>query len=367
MRVLMTADTVGGVWTYATELARALAERNVDVVLATMGAPLSAAQRAQAAAVPGLLVEQSTYRLEWMEDPWADVDRAGAWLLELERAHRPDLVHVNGYAHGSLDWSAPALVVGHSCVRSWHEAVRRAPAGGEWSEYTRRVADGLRAADAVVAPSRYMRDALLRHYGALRDVRVIYNARRADEFAPAAKEEIIVAAGRVWDEAKNLAVLDVIARDVAWPIHIAGAATSPDGQTYASQSAHLLGVLAPDALAAWLGRAAVFAHPARYEPFGLSGLEAALAGCALVLGDIPSLRELWDGAAVFVDPDDAHGIATAIDGLCRAPARRVSLAARARARARRFTPARMADAYLQVYDELQARAATAVEVIACAS
>ncbi len=31
--------------------------------------------------------------------------------------------------------------------------------------------------------------------------------------------------------------------------------------------------------------------PARYEPFGLSVLEAALSGCALVLGDIPSLRE----------------------------------------------------------------------------
>jgi glycogen(starch) synthase len=47
--VLMTADTVGGVWTYAAELARTLAARGVDVHLATMGAPVRAHQRQQVA------------------------------------------------------------------------------------------------------------------------------------------------------------------------------------------------------------------------------------------------------------------------------------------------------------------------------
>jgi hypothetical protein len=34
MKVLMTADTVGGVWTYAAELTAALAERDVEAVVA---------------------------------------------------------------------------------------------------------------------------------------------------------------------------------------------------------------------------------------------------------------------------------------------------------------------------------------------
>ena len=59
-------------------------------------------------------------------------------------------------------------------------------------------------------------------------------------------------------------------------------------------------------------RAAIYALPARYEPFGLSALEAALSGCALVLGDIPSLREVWGDAAVFVPPDDAGGLRDAL-------------------------------------------------------
>ena len=35
-----------------------------------------------------------------------------------------------------------------------------------------------------------------------------------------------------------------------------------------------------------INTASIYALPARYEPFGLSILEAALSGCALVLGDI---------------------------------------------------------------------------------
>jgi hypothetical protein len=38
------------------------------------------------------------------------------------------------------------------------------------------------------------------------------------------------------------------------------------------------------------------------EPFGLAVLEAAQAGCPLVLSDLPGFRELWDGAALFRRP-----------------------------------------------------------------
>ena len=51
-RVLMTADTIGGVWTYAIDLCRALIPHGVEVTLATMGNLPSAEQRRQAAAAP---------------------------------------------------------------------------------------------------------------------------------------------------------------------------------------------------------------------------------------------------------------------------------------------------------------------------
>src|SRR3712207_1843802 len=120
-RVLMTTDTVGGVWTYALELARALCRHGIQVALATMGAPLSASQHTEVRSIPGLSVFESAFKLEWMEDPWSDVSRAGDWLRQLEEAIQPDVVHLNSYVYGALSWRRPALVVGHSCVLSWWE------------------------------------------------------------------------------------------------------------------------------------------------------------------------------------------------------------------------------------------------------
>src|SRR5690606_6933433 len=109
------------VWTYAVELAEAL-QPEVEVVMATMGGPLSMSHWRDIDRL-GIDVHESRFKLEWMEDPWADVEEAGEWLLELVRQVQPDLVHLNNFAHGALPWPCPSLVAGHSCVYSWWRAV----------------------------------------------------------------------------------------------------------------------------------------------------------------------------------------------------------------------------------------------------
>lgn len=362
LRVLMTADTVGGVFTYALELARALAPQGVEVVLASMGRPTSSLQRAQVAAVPSITLCESSYLLEWADEPWDDVARAGDWLLELARRHAPDVVHLNGYAHGALPFAAPVLVVGHSCVLSWWEAVKGESAPGRYALYREKVRAGLLGADVVVAPTYTMRDALVRHYGPLGRSVVIANASDSWLFVPREKEPQILAVGRIWDEAKNLAQLAHVAPMLPWPVVIAGESEGPPGagSAHAAQAERVTytGQLSRTALAALMGKAAVYASPARYEPFGLSVLEAALCGAALVLGDIPSLRELWDGAALFVPPDDAGALTSTLTALTEDPALRAWLAQRARVRAGRFEPVRFGAEYVALYRELlEARAA----------
>src|SRR4051812_48016703 len=132
LRVLMTTDTVGGVWTYSTDLARELRGHGVDVILATMGKPLTREQRATLRAMPGVEARESSYRLEWMEDPWRDVRDAGEWLLSLAAESQPDLVHLNGFCHGALPWNRPTLIVAHSDVFSWFRAARKQEPGPEW-------------------------------------------------------------------------------------------------------------------------------------------------------------------------------------------------------------------------------------------
>jgi glycogen(starch) synthase len=91
MRVLMTGDTLGRVWTFALDLAQQLSFKGIDVVLATMGREPSPAQREQAYLIPNLRLVPSRYKLEWMDDPWEDVEASALWVLQLERQFAPDV------------------------------------------------------------------------------------------------------------------------------------------------------------------------------------------------------------------------------------------------------------------------------------
>lgn len=99
-------------------------------------------------------------------------------------------------------------------------------------------------------------------------------------------------------------------------------------------------------------RAAIFVAPAVYEPFGLTVLEAASAGCALVLADIPSFRELWQGAALFVPPNDRNALFDALQQMSRNEMARRTLQQRAVLRARRYGASDMVKGYRRAYHAL---------------
>lgn len=350
--ILMTTDPIGGVWNYALDLCRELGKHTIEIKLASMGRRLHPSERAQVGQMAHVELFESDFKLEWMDFPWDDVAAAGDWLGDLAARCAPSLTHLNQFSHGALDWGAPCLVVGHSCVYSWFQAVKGRLPGAPWQQYQRMVSRGLSGADRVTAPSQWMLSALEWNYGGFAAAQPIYNGRDSSGFVPRIKEDFILTSGRLWDEAKNIAVLSTAAAELDWPIFAAGEMTGPLGEGPSLKNLQLLGRLATADLGRWMGRAAVYVLPAYYEPFGLSILEAALAGCALVLGDIASLREIWQDAALFVPPDDADRIAAALTLLISNAPLRKALACKSRQRALEFTPERSAHAYLALYQEM---------------
>ncbi len=347
--VLMSAETLGGVWSYAMDLATGLAQAGTRTVLASMGPAPSAAQRAEAAAVPGLILEESTYRLEWMTDADHEVHLAGDWLLELERRHVPDIVHLNGYAHAVLPWRTPCLVIAHSCVPSWWLAVHGELPTGGWHRHIDAVAQGLAGADLVVTPTAAHLRAIEAIYGPCPGARVIHNGVDAGLLRSGPKREVIFSAGRVWDAAKNVRALDAVAARLPWPVVVAGDWRQPDGRGEPPSNLLCLSLLERAQVRDWLTQSAIYASPAYYEPFGLGVLEAALSGCALVLGDIATLRELWSDAALFVPPDDHGALLACLAELIERPALRADLGHAARTRGLRYSVERMSRGYLEAY------------------
>ncbi|HEX5593804.1 MAG TPA: glycosyltransferase [Solirubrobacterales bacterium] len=365
MKVLISTDTVGGVLTYTAELAAALEAAGDEVVVATMGPRL---RRAQREALPSRLHE-SGCRLEWMQDPWGEVEAAGRWLLRLEEAERPDVVHLCSYAHAALPFQAPKVLVAHSCVLSWWRAVHNTEAPPSWNRYREEMSAGLAAADAVIAPTAAMLQELERDHPLDPDrTQVIHNGSASTPPSRATSPELhqldhlpggqvdavrdgglfVLGSGRFWDAAKNLAALDAAAAGLAWPVVVAGDL----GDGPAPQHARGTGQLDGGALARLRRAAAIYAAPAVYEPFGLGILEAARDRCALVLGDIPSLRELWEDAAIFVDPRDHDGLREVLACLIETPRLREDLAERAQRRAGDYSIARATSAYRALYRRL---------------
>jgi glycosyltransferase involved in cell wall biosynthesis len=352
-RVLMTTDTVGGVWTFSMELAAALEPYDVEIVLAAMGGRPSRDQRREGNRHANVRLLTSTYRLEWMEEPWRDVEESGRWLLELESAVRPDVVHLNSYGHGALDWNSPVVLTAHSCVLSWWLQVKGNEAPSAWDRYRQLVRHSVAGADVITAPSKAMLRAIRESSGSrLSCPRVVYNGRNSSRYRVADKDPLILTAGRLWDEAKNVAALSHIAAKLPWPVCVAGEDREPGGGSVSFPGCQMLGRLTQAELARWYARAPIYALPALYEPFGLTILEAALSGCALVLGDIASLRELWEDCAIYVPPHDKEELEGLLLELIENQAMRETMARRSYARAQMFTADRMAREYLGIYASL---------------
>jgi glycogen(starch) synthase len=350
----MTADCVGGVWNYSLDLAEALTRVGVQVGIATMGPRPSQSQKAQAARISNLRLFESDYKLEWMDLPWADVDAAGIWLLDLARNFLPDIVHLNGFSHAGLAWNAPVVVVAHSCIRSWWKAVKSEPVPAHFAEYTRRVSAALRSASLLIAPTNAMLDAIDQNYDLSVPKKVIPNGRSRSVYFPAEKIDFILTAGRLWDEAKGLQFLERIAPELKWPICAAGEKRHPSGSHESFKNIQLLGHLDIYKLAEYLSAASIYAAPALYEPFGLTVLEAALSGCALVLSDIPSFRENWSGAALLISVDEPMEWCAALNRLSNDRPLRQNLAQLAQERALELHPEEIGSRYLNAYREVLA-------------
>jgi len=361
MQVLVTADTLGGVWTYTRELVTGLVRRGVRVTLVSFGSLPEPCQTAWMGGLRNLDYRPTAFRLEWMQEAADDIAASSEYLLTVIREKRPDLLHLSQFCYGALESDAPKIVVAHSDVSSWWDGVHDdVPPDAGWLRWYRKtVQQGLDGATMVLAPSRWMLTQIEKHYGARKDSAVIHNGRNPQLFNPhGEKENFVLAVGRVWDPAKQVSILTE--RDCGWPVIIAGANEHPDetcrqdvGAVACSRAVERRGPQTQEQLRSLYSRAAIYAATSRYEPFGLAPLEAALSRCAIVANDIPAFRELWGETVCYFRTNDPDSLRETLVGLRGNRDLRRHYAELSYLRARRiFTADRMVEETMSLYQEL---------------
>jgi glycogen(starch) synthase len=355
MRILMTTDTVGGVWTFTEELATALIQHGCAICLVSIGRPASAAQqswcdRMQSSRQDWFRYEHVDAPLEWMQSNEGAYKDAAPRLLAFIEDFNAELLHTNQFCFGALPVDIPKILTAHSDVFSWAQACRGGalPTSAWLTRYSALVRRGLRKADAVTAPTRWMATSLANTFTLAQTPAVIPNGRTLSPTTELRNRKAqAVTAGRLWDEAKNISLLASVQSPM--PIVVAGESEHDSAAMAATlDKAIMLGTLGSEELLALFRESAIYICTSRYEPFGLAPLEAALCGCAVLAYDIPSLREIWDSAALYFD--SGHSLSLLLHRLSNDVALLAAAQERSLMRARTFTAARMVSGYCRLYE-----------------
>ncbi len=353
MRLLMTVDAVGGVWRYAMDLAEGLRDLGVKTIFACLGPTPSPDKIAEAERIGEY--HHLGAPLDWLAADRAQLETVPALLAQLARAERVDLLHLNLPSQAAaLETDIPVLTVSHSCVVTWFAGVRRQQVPDEWRWQQDLNRAGFDRSDVVVSPSSSHATMLDSAYGPIPNLRVVHNGSRLENVL-AEKRDMVFAAGRWWDDGKNGRVLDEAASLVSWPVVMAGSNEGPNGQYLPVMHSQHQGELSHTQTVGLMREARIVVSPSVYEPFGLAPLEAARAGAALVLSDISTYRELWEGCACFADPQDPKAFAAQINRLSEDPDLRATLAVKAYERSLQFTVQAQTQAMAKIYADLCSR------------
>ena len=357
--ILLTTDAVGGIWRYSMELARSLAARQISVVLAVLGPAPDPVQVYEASNVPNLRLVLTGFPLDWLTETSQQIEASAHALAKLARRADAAIIQLHTPALvGRVSWPAPVVAVVHSCVGTWWRAVRGGPMPPNLACQSQAAGVGIARADSVIAPSASFADVLREYYCPARPIEIVRNARTPLTGA-AKRQRQGLTVGRLWDEGKNVTALDTAVGNLNWPVLAAGPTVGSDGSRVACRHLRMLGPLHDTALADQYAEAAIFVSVSLYEPFGLAVLEAAQAGCALLLSDIPTFRELWNGSAIFIPPENPPRIAAALQHLFQNTELCKRQGAAAKRRAEWFNVPHMVDAMIRVYARLLPSTSTA--------
>lgn len=328
MRLLMTSSAEHDVWHFTSVLSGQLAENHdTSVLVAVFGRqPASdglALLRRVSHSGATIAIQNAGLPLDDEERASKDMlAEARAALRDLARQWGADVIHANHYFATTAEFdSTPVLLTAHRDNYSERVIVGPESHSEADSLYIDMVMESLAAASCVVAPSSFVADCLGRWFGYRGPVRVIPYAATpcAVDFETERRIDVITS-GEFWEPAANFGCFTAAAASTA---DLAFAAVGPLVQPGMrrtrpiARSILFTGEASDSELIQMLANSKIYVSASLYDPTGVGSIQAARAGCSLLLSDTACYRSIWGDRATYFDPHDVSALQGGIRSLLR--------------------------------------------------
>lgn len=211
-------------------------------------------------------------------------------------------------------------------LRAWKEGRLRVegiePQSLDEPEQMRQVKRRIIERAQLLLPNCRWEQSSLRRYFQLgyKSTRIVPNAVSPERFIHATPDafierfglrDFVLCAARI-EPFKNQLMLIWALRDTGIPLVLVGSISDAQYgalcRRWAGENVRFVGEIPPDLLASAYAAARVHAMPSWAETPGLTTLEAALAGCAVVVGNQGAEREYFGDFAYYCDPADVDSV-----------------------------------------------------------
>ncbi len=200
------------------------------------------------------------------------------------------------------------------------------PASLDEPEDLKRIKQRVVQRAQILLPNCRWELSALRRYFRLgyKPAQLVPNAVRPEKFIRATPDafvqrfglrDFVLCAARI-EPFKNQLMLIWALRGTSVPLVLAGKVSETEYgalcRQWAGENVHFVGELSPELLASAYAAARVHAMPSWAETPGLTSMEAALAGCAIVVGNQGAEREYFGDFAYYCNPADVDSVREAV-------------------------------------------------------
>ena len=356
-RLLMTTDVKSEVWDYSLTLSKALLKHiNAEILMISMGGNPTDSQKKQ---LEDLNIEfqftdfSSDFSIDDKVNP--DDSKIKTIFESSIKSFNPHIVHLN-HGYPDFDFDKPCVFACHANIlnkKLWNDSINRySPLHKNLLNYKQIINKSLNNADIIIAPSRFFAENIVKTFNFTKGIKIIYNGIDYKPHSCLKESPTLVTFGNMSDNIKHINLLLNMAYRLPDNIKIKIIGDSQFDRKL-PKNVEFLKNLSNFDLQEVYKNSSIYLALSNYESNGLSSMQAAYSGCAILANDIPACKELWGDCAYIFDRDDQNSLMRCINNLVENPNLLEITSRNCQAKALSvFNSKRMAYEYINLYKNI---------------